>query len=410
MRGQELELYVHIPFCVQKCKYCDFLSAPASKQVQNAYMEALLKEIREKSEGRYLPGNLKVTSVFIGGGTPSVVDAEWIGRLMQVIGECFSLEPDAEISMEVNPGTVTGESLALYRRAGINRLSIGCQSTDDGELERIGRIHTFAQFLDTYRWARKAGFDNINVDLMNALPGQTLADAERNLERILALDPAPEHVSVYSLIVEEKTSFYEMYERGELELPDEDLEREIYWRTAGILKKHGYEHYEISNFAREGYRCRHNCGYWKRQEYLGFGIGAASLYGEVRFTNMRDLGKYLECMRTEPDAELPAETVAELNPDELMEKMSEENSGILSEADRMAETMFLGLRMSDGVDKELFEQQFGEPIEKIYGKEIAESVEEGLLEERAGRLILTKRGIDVSNYVMAKFLAESEEM
>lgn len=415
MDDKALELYIHIPFCVRKCKYCDFLSAPASKQVQNAYMEALLREIQEKALGRHLPAQCgadctskkqNVTSVFIGGGTPSVVDAEWTLRLVETIRGCYQVEPDAEISMEVNPGTVSGESLEKYKRAGINRLSIGCQTTDDRELARIGRIHTFAQFLDTYRWAREAGFENVNVDLMNALPGQTLADVERNLNAILALKPMPEHISVYSLIIEEGTEFGRLWEQGELTVPDEDLERDMYWYTADRLKEQGYEHYEISNFAKPGYRCRHNCGYWERREYLGFGLGAASLYGEVRFSNTEDLTVYLNEWEQEPGAEAVGCCSNEPRCRENGTETECGNTPRLSTEDQMAETMFLGLRMADGVSKELFRQQYGISIESVYGQEIAESVAEGLLAERDGRLALTGRGLDISNYVMAKFLKE----
>lgn len=372
----ELELYFHIPFCKQKCKYCDFLSAPATKQVQNAYMEALLQELRSCPE----EGDL-ITSVFIGGGTPSVVDAAWIPRLLDEVRRRFLISEDVEISMEVNPGTVTRESLELYRAAGINRLSIGCQSAENEELVRIGRIHNFSQFLDTYRWAREAGFDNINVDLMCALPRQSIEAWERTLHRILALNPAPEHISAYSLIVEEDTEFHRMYERGELELPDEDTERDMYWRTAEILRSAGYLHYEISNYAREGYVCRHNCGYWQRTDYLGFGIGAASLYHNVRFRNGDSLEHYLA------------------NPLGCRQEQQ-----VLSVKEQMAETFILGLRMAEGVSLQIFRETYGRDVEEVYGNVIEESIAEGLLTEREGRLVLTERGVDISNYVMVKFI------
>lgn len=372
----KLELYIHIPFCVQKCKYCDFLSAPASKQVQNAYMEALLSEIRGNAVSER-----KVVSVFIGGGTPSVVDAEWILDVMEAIRNHYLLEEGAEITMEVNPGTVTAKRLERYRAAGVNRLSIGCQSCHDAELSRIGRIHDHQAFLDTYRWAREAGFDNINVDLMSALPGQTLESLEDTLHMILSLVPPPEHISAYSLIVEEGTPFYEMQKRGELALPDEDMEREMYWRTADILKKYGYGHYEISNYAREGYQCKHNVGYWTRRNYLGFGIGAASLYDNVRYKNADDLAAYIK----DP-----------LNCRTQIQKLERE--------EQMEEEMFLGLRLSPGVRGERFREIFGVSMWDVYGEQIRESVEEGLLEDDGKRIVLTKRGVDLANYVMAKFL------
>ncbi len=380
---RELELYIHIPFCVQKCKYCDFLSAPATTQVQNAYMEALLTEIRAAKVRDCGEKEHIVTSIFIGGGTPTAVDADWIVKVLDTVRGCFVLAEDAEVTMEMNPGTVTRESLALYKQAGINRLSIGCQSALDKELSVIGRIHNYEQFLGTYKEVRDAGFANVNVDLMSALPGQTIWDWEETLQKILALSPQPEHISAYSLIVEEGTPFGEMYERGELTLPDEDTEREMYWKTAEILEKSGYQQYEISNYAKDGYVCRHNCGYWTRQDYLGFGIGAASLYDNTRFKNSDSLPKYLD------------------NPLSCRETVEH-----LSLREQMDETMFLGLRMLKGVAEEGFKERFGVDMDEIYRLQIEESKKEGLLERRAGRVVLTDRGLDLSNYVMAKFLEE----
>lgn len=431
-RQEELELYLHIPFCVRKCKYCDFLSAPADAQVQNAYMEALLREVRESTDGPVIPmvrestavppGQREVTSIYIGGGTPSAVDPAWIVKLMDCIRECYRVAEEAEITLEVNPGTVTRQSLAMYRGAGINRLSIGCQSTDDGELARIGRIHTFTQFLDTYQWARESGFTNVNVDLMNALPGQGMADVERNLERILGLDPRPEHLSVYSLIVEEGTPFYQMeqtgvFAAGEMRLPDEELEREMYWRTAELLKAQGYEHYEISNFARPGYQSRHNCGYWERRDYLGFGLGAASLYENMRFSNTRILQDYIRYWGVGGQVRS-----AEVRENDGEQGTGEQDTGrqgireqveVLRPREQTEEAMFLGLRMAGGVRVNEFRRRYGCEPEEIYRAQIAESIQEGLLEKKEDtgkeadiRYVLTKRGVDVSNYVMAKFIGD----
>ncbi len=377
---RELELYIHIPFCVRKCKYCDFLSAPATAQVQNAYMEALVQEIKAAS----IPDCL-VVSIFIGGGTPSAVEAHLIARVLETVRENFVLAEDAEISMEMNPGTVTEESLLIYRRAGINRLSLGLQSANDAELQVLGRIHSYEQFLDTYAKVREAGFDNVNVDLMSALPGQTLSDWEENLNRILSLSPQPEHISAYSLIVEEGTPFYEMYEKGKLDLPDEDTEREMYWKTAEILKIAGYEQYEISNYAKAGFACRHNCGYWTRRDYLGFGIGAASLYNNTRFHNTNSLQTYLNN---------PCESREDIQP--------------LTPREQMDETIFLGLRMLKGVDITRFQETFGVAIEEIYADQIQESIAQGLLAYKDDNIVLTERGLDLSNYVMAKFLEDNE--
>ncbi|MBO4981655.1 MAG: oxygen-independent coproporphyrinogen III oxidase [Lachnospiraceae bacterium] len=381
---KELELYFHIPFCVRKCAYCDFLSAPAGKPVQEAYMKAMLAELSGRADECR---DHRVSSVFIGGGTPSVVEETWICQLMQRVKESFALASDAEITIEVNPGTVTEKKLKVYRQAGINRLSIGLQSARDEELKKLGRVHTYEQFLETYCAARAAGFANINVDVMSALPGQSLLNYEETLKKVLALSPIPEHISAYSLIIEEGTPFFESYGRGELQLPDEDCERRMYERTAELLGEAGFVRYEISNYARPGFFCRHNCGYWKRTEYLGFGIGAASLFQNSRFSNSRELSAYLK----EPLG-------------------SREDRTVLSPQDRMEEFMFLGLRMTAGVNYREFAETFGQTMEEVYGGIIQKNRETGLLYDRKDPetgerfLALTGRGVNVSNYVMAQFL------
>ena len=386
MDRKELELYIHIPFCVKKCSYCDFLSAPATEQTREAYMAALFAEIGGRAkdcEGRI------VTSVFIGGGTPSLLSGEQIGQLMNRVREQFVLAEDAEITMEVNPGTATAQKLRDFYAAGINRLSIGMQSAQAQELKVLGRIHDFDGFCEVYRSAASAGFTNINVDVMSGLPGQTLASYEDTLEKVLHLEPMPQHISAYSLIVEEGTPFAAMEERGELPLPEEDTERAMYEETMEILEKYGFHRYEISNYARDGYECRHNVGYWIRRDYLGFGIGAASLMDNVRFQNGRDLTAYLA------------------HPLECREEEQR-----LTTPEQMEETMFLGLRLTGGVSYEAFEKQYGRIPEEVYGEVIARNVADGLLtvktEDDNGKeerfLALTKRGLDLSNYVMAQFL------
>ena len=350
---KELELYFHIPFCVRKCFYCDFLSAPGDEETKRSYMESLLTET-VGSALRY--GEYRVTSVFIGGGTPSVIPPVLIAGLMEAVRKNYDLAQDAEVTMEGNPGTLSGEALALYREAGINRLSIGLQSADDRELAAIGRIHTWQQFLETFREARQAGFSNINVDIMSALPGQTLSGYRHTLEKVLALENPPEHISAYSLILEEGTPFYERYKRGELELPDEDTDREMYQETKHILESHGYKRYEISNYAKKGYECRHNCGYWQRKNYVGFGIGAASLVENVRFRNEANLKAYLG------------------NPLGCKKEVQ-----VLSRQEQMEEFMFLGLRMTEGVDLQRFERLFGCRMEEIYGEVIRKNLRDGLL-------------------------------
>lgn len=382
MNQKELELYVHIPFCVKKCSYCDFLSAPATEQTKEAYMAALFAEIGGRAKDYK---DRIVTSVFIGGGTPSLLSGDSIRQLMEHIREGFSLAPDAEITMEVNPGTVTTEKLTAFYAAGINRLSIGMQSAQEQELKILGRIHDFDSFCQVYREAVEAGFTNINVDVMSGLPGQTLASYKDTLEKVLRLEPMPQHISAYSLIVEEGTPFAAMADRGELPLPEEDTERAMYEETIEVLAGYGFHRYEISNYALDGYECRHNVGYWIRRDYLGFGIGAASLIDNVRFQNGRDLNAYL------------AHPLA-----------CREEQQSLTTQEQMEETMFLGLRLIRGVSYPEFARCYGQTLEEVYGEVIARNEADGLLtvreDETGRRLMLTGRGLDVSNYVMAQFL------
>lgn len=382
MNQKELELYIHIPFCVKKCSYCDFLSAPATEQTKEAYMAALFAEIGGRAKDYK---DRIVTSVFIGGGTPSLLSGDSIRQLMEHIREGFRLAPDVEITMEVNPGTVTAEKLTAFYAAGINRLSIGMQSAQEQELKILGRIHDFDGFCQVYLEAVEAGFTNINVDVMSGLPGQTLVSYKDTLEKVLRLEPMPQHISAYSLIVEEGTTFAAMADRGELPLPEEDTERAMYEETIEVLAGYGFHRYEISNYALDGYECRHNVGYWIRRDYLGFGIGAASLIGNVRFQNGRDLNAYL------------AHPLA-----------CREEQQSLTTQEQMEETMFLGLRLIRGVSYPEFARCYGQTLEEVYGEVIARNVADGLLtvreDETGRRLTLTGRGLDVSNYVMAQFL------
>lgn len=385
-KKKELELYIHIPFCVRKCSYCDFLSAPADEGTKEAYLQALCREITEKSKNYQ---DYVVTTIFIGGGTPTAVPAVWIKRVMEKVQQHYCLQREAEITMEMNPGTVDLAALQVYRQAGINRLSIGLQSAEEKELKVLGRIHSYEQFLETYGWARETGFENINVDIMSGLPEQSMESYQRTLERVTGLLPPPEHISAYSLIVEEGTPFYEAYKAHSLLLPDEDVERGMYELTGNFLHEQGYERYEISNYAKRGRECRHNLGYWERADYLGFGIGAASLIENVRFSNGRNLQKYLQ------------------NPCQVVE-----NYQTLTMAEQMEETMFLGLRKTAGVSLENFEKNFGVPLLQVYGGVAEKHLREGLLRlvtDSQGRqsLVLTLKGMEVSNYVMADFLEPS---
>lgn len=394
---KSISIYIHIPFCVKKCQYCDFLSAPADSRAQEVYLRALKQEISEQA-ARYR--EYEVQTVFIGGGTPTAVPYKKLCGILETVFSCYRVNPQAEISMEANPGTVTKEALLAYRKAGINRLSIGLQSADDGELKLLGRIHTYRDFLQTYRWAQEAGFTNINLDVMSALPGQSVENYRKTLDTVLSLKP--QHISAYSLIVEEGTPFYEKYGQeseklqatGEKQpdLPSEEEEREMYALTEKLLAAGGYHRYEISNYALPGRECRHNRVYWKRGNYVGFGLGAASMVENVRFENTREMQEYLAEHAGVPDAE------------EVFAEVAQGNVHPLSKEEQMEETMFLGLRLTEGVSKAEFQQQFGVSMEQIYGEAIQVNTAKGLLINEAGYVRLTRVGMDLSNYVMAQFL------
>lgn len=407
---KELELYVHIPFCVKKCAYCDFLSGPAGEAERAAYTEALLREIKGRREA-YM--DYRVRTVFLGGGTPSVLTGEETARIFHALRENFDISRDAEITMEVNPGTVTGEKAAAWRQCGVNRLSIGLQSADDRELEMLGRIHTFREFLDTWDIVRTARFCNVNVDLISAIPGQTEESWERTLRTVAEL--SPEHLSAYSLIIEEGTSFHETYGSGDNDghtaeappLPDEDTERQIYQMTGEILKTYGYHRYEISNYAKQGYECRHNLGYWERKQYLGLGLGAASLVEEQRFHNTADMRKYMEIFgEGDCGRAVCADAGQPMNGETgtALPGPAAEETETLSVEDRMEEFMFLGLRKTEGISCRRFRENFGRPVEEVYGEQTARFESMGLLERDGDRLRLTERGLDVSNAVFAEFI------
>lgn len=385
---KQLQLYLHLPFCQRKCNYCDFLSAPADESTKSNYILALQQEIRQKSAAYEA---YSVPSIFIGGGTPSVYEGAVIARLLDVVADAFFLERDAEITIECNPGTLNQKKAAHYRQAGINRISMGLQSTQDCALRLLGRIHTFADFLRSYDAARKAGFDNLNVDLMSGLPGQQLTDWQDTLKKTVAL--RPEHISAYSLMIEEGTPFYERYASDEqrraageepLFLPSEDIEQQMYRYTGAYLAAHGYHRYEISNYAKPGYACFHNVGYWKRRNYLGLGLGSASLIENERFHNTAILTDYLKG------------------------RFEKEDSQKLSSKEQMEEFLFLGLRMTDGISIKEFYDQFRFPIDAFYAPVITALCRQGLLSREAGRLSLTEAGISLSNYVLAQFLLPDE--
>lgn len=392
---EELSLYIHIPFCVRKCGYCDFLSAPADEKARDRYVQALLMEI-ERYRGTET-ADRKIKTLYIGGGTPSTLSVKQLECIMQKIKCTFNFHGDMETSMEMNPGTASKEKCRALYQMGINRLSIGLQSTNDMELKTLGRIHSYEDFLNTYTWCREAGFQNINVDLMAALPYQTVESYTTGLRKIIRL--APEHISAYSLILEEGTPFYQKYNSGCYPLPDEEQERLMYRETEQILAQAGYERYEISNYAKKGYACRHNLVYWQGGDYLGLGLGSSSYMDDVRFHNTTDLDTYVnQCAYVEDREELSVQA-------------------------KMEEFMFLGLRVIAGVSGTEFEKRFGKTMEDVYGDVLRKHEEEGLLQierkedrkEAAAaepargktnieKVMLTTKGVDVSNYVFADFL------
>lgn len=388
-----LGLYLHIPFCVRKCLYCDFLSMPAPQPRIDRYVKALERQLTAEAP-RY--GAYEVQTVFFGGGTPSLLSADQIGGLMACIRKNYRLCGAPEVTLESNPGTLDPARLRGYRRAGINRLSLGLQSADDGELKRLGRIHTCADFLDSFRAAREAGISNINVDLMFALPGQTAQTWRDTLERTARL--GPEHISAYSLIVEEGTPFGALY--GETEVVPEEEERRMYALTGRLLGQYGYRRYEISNYARPGFACRHNIGYWRRTEYAGFGLGSASLADNVRWKTTEDMERYLAGLESAAAARDGAGPCPGWR----------EEVHVLSVPEQMEEFLFLGLRMTEGIALSQFRRQFGTGLREVYGPVLDRLEEQGLLVfyEDGKRMKLTARGTDISNYVLAQFLLEED--
>ena len=372
----EIGIYIHIPFCIKKCYYCDFVSYPNMLKKQEEYIERLMQEVEANKD---LLKNNKVTTIYIGGGTPSSIKPELIKKVLDKIYQNSNIE-EAEITMEVNPGTVTKNNLQMYKNCGINRLSIGLQSTNDDILKTIGRIHNYEQFLNTYNWATEVGFKNINVDLMLGLPGQSISDLKDSLEKITNL--GPNHISVYSLIVEEGTQIEKKISNGEMQLPNEEEERNQYKYTKNFLELNGYKHYEISTFAKEEKESKHNVNCWKQKNYVGFGIAAHSYINGVRYSNTEDLEDYLNKDFKE------TKTIHEEQNTEDMKK----------------EYMLLGLRMLGGVKVSEFKEKFGEnPIFK-FRKELEKLVEEELIVVDLDDIKLTNKGLDFANLVWEEFV------
>ncbi len=379
-----MELYVHIPFCERKCGYCDFLSFPADDVYKKAYVDQLVAEIR--AQGAFYK-NYQVSTIFIGGGTPTSLKGVWIANILSAIYESFILESGAEITMECNPGTLSPGKLEYIKQSGVNRISFGLQSSVDAELATLGRIHTYGDFLIGYQMAREAGFQNINIDLMSGIPLQTLDSYRDTLRRVCMLKP--EHISAYSLIVEENTPFYAKYGgEGQVFLPSEEADRQMYHLTRRVLAEQGYERYEISNYAKKGQECRHNMGYWTGVEYLGLGLGAYSYLMHRRFHVERDFRTYMS-LDLKQD-------ITPLYRDLTLQGMRED----------MEEFMFLGLRLTRGVSLHEFNRRFGLDMFIVFEKAIGINMQRGLLEYKAPFLRLTEFGLDVSNMVMSDFILD----
>lgn len=381
---KELGIYIHIPFCKNKCKYCDFVSFQGIEDKQNEYVECLLKEIEGKNWNE-INKNYNVTTIYIGGGTPSYLNAKSIVKILEVLKNNLNIDVNnIEITIEVNPGTINEEKLRAYKQSGVNRLSIGLQSTNNNLLKEIGRIHTFEQFLETYKLAKNVGFENINVDLMLGLPNQTIEDLKQSIKSVLELEP--NHISVYSLILEEGTPLYEMVEEGKLFLPNEELERQMYWYVKNKLELAGYTHYEISNFAKNGEESKHNWNCWCQKEYLGFGLAAHSYFDNRRFSNISNLDVYLK-------------NIQENNQDKNIELHEAQNI-----EDKKKEYMLLGLRKIDGVSISKFKEKFVDNPIYLFKNELSKLVEDGLLEIDGDKIRLTNKGLDLANMVWEEFI------
>ena len=400
---KRLELYIHIPFCVKKCNYCDFLSFASDEQTQVEYTKSLVKEIEFYGERL---GNYSVSTIFIGGGTPSWLSEQLLSDIMLTVYDCFDVEENAEITIECNPGTVTRSKLEKYKQLRINRLSIGLQSTEDEELRHLGRIHTYDNFLKTYEMARTAGFYNISVDLISCLPYQTADRFAQTLNKVVRLKP--EHISVYTLMIEKGTPFYDMYKFDAVKqeagiateiLPDEDEAFRIYKATTIVLQAAGYNQYEISNYCKPGFECQHNIGYWTRENYLGLGLGASSLVDNVRYSNTVDLFDYCSQVEDIKLLERPEGIKTEWHGTNL-----HASAEPVSRKAQMEEFMFLGLRMNRGVSRFDFEKYFGISIDAIYRGVIDELKSQELLVVKNGQIFLSEKGMDLSNYAMSRFL------
>lgn len=376
---KELGIYIHIPFCKSKCSYCDFTSFANKERMIEKYIECLKKEIKENKEDNYV-----VDTIYIGGGTPSFIDSKYIKEIVEIVKTKFKIKEEAEITIEVNPGTVDEEKLKHYKKTGINRISIGLQSTNNKILKQIGRIHTYEEFLNTYNLVRKVGFKNINVDLMLALPNQTLEELEESVEKVIKLNP--EHISIYSLILEEGTKMEELVDNKKIQLPSDELERKMYWDIKNKLEQNGYIHYEISNFSKKGFESKHNTNCWNQKEYLGFGLASHSYINNERFCNTNNIEEYIK------------------NIENNNIKSNIQICEVQNEEEKKKEYMMLGLRKIEGVDIGEFKNKFVDNPIYLYRKELEKLVNEDLIEIDLNNIKLTNKGLDLANLVWEEFI------
>ena len=375
---EKISLYIHIPFCAQKCLYCDFPSFARKDHLRKAYIEALNKEIISLRE-KY--NNIEINTIFIGGGTPSVLEADELECLLKEVAK-LNMAKDVEYSMECNPGNLTEEKLEVMKKYGVNRISMGLQAKQDNLLKGLGRIHNYKTFKENFLLAKKVGFNNINVDLMFGLPNQRLNEWEETLREIISLEPA--HISAYSLIIEEGTAFYNLYENDKLKLPTEEEERKMYHLAKKILEENGFNQYEISNYAKEGKECRHNLAYWNMDNWIGVGSASASYMDGKRIKNISSVEEYINSIKDKGEA-----------VEEIINN---------SKNDNMEEFMFMGLRKINGIDENEFKNRFSMNINNVYGEIINKYIDEGLLIRESGRIFLSEKGIEISNIIMADFL------
>lgn len=382
-------IYVHIPFCKRKCYYCDFISYDNKNEKIEEYIKYLKYEIYQTGEGSKLDVKnnliepLKISSIYIGGGTPSYIDSKYIVEIIELIKKEFELYEDAEITIEINPGTVDKQKLLDYKNIGINRLSIGVQSNSNTLLNDIGRIHSYEEFLSTYNLAREIGFNNINLDFIIGLPNQKDEDIDNLIKEIERL--SPEHISIYSLMIEENTKMYKDYIKNIIKLPNEDIERQTYWKIKRNLENDGYLHYEISNFAKYGYESKHNLACWNQEEYIGFGVAAHSYTDGARYSNIANIDEYIDNFKNNKDI------------DNIIFHEKQNNEM------KMKEYMFLGFRKIKGVNIDQFYNKFKEDVFDVFSKELSKLIKIGLIEINDNYIKLTNRGLDLANLVFEEF-------